>query len=119
MNLKQALGRRIKTLRELRRMDQSDLAAAIDRSLDAVSMIERGVNWPSFVTIERLCRALDITWSDLFDDLGHGERSAPNDPVTLARHLVGELGKRELDVAVATLEALVRQSPRRPKAADG
>jgi transcriptional regulator with XRE-family HTH domain len=116
MNLKQSLGRRIKTLRELRDLDQSDLAAAIDRSVDSVSMIERGVNWPSFETVQRLCTALKISTHDLFDDLGREEKSAAADQVITARELLRKLGPRELDVAVATLDALVKQASQKRKA---
>ncbi|MEJ6785594.1 helix-turn-helix domain-containing protein [Aminobacter sp. Piv2-1] len=110
MELKQALGRRIKTLRELRGLTQNDLAAELDRSLDAVSMIERGKNWPSVPTIERLAAALKVSTTELFDDLGTAGPANGQDLVVVARELLTKLGQAELEVAVATLEALARKS---------
>ncbi|AMS40148.1 helix-turn-helix domain-containing protein [Aminobacter aminovorans] len=110
MELKLAFGRRIKTLRELRGLTQNDLAAELERSVDAVSMIERGKNWPSVPTIERLALVLQVSTTELFNDLGTAGPSSGQDLVVLARELLPKLGQAELEVAVATLEALARKS---------
>lgn len=41
-----ALGKRIKTARERAGMTQEDLAAAVDYSVDHMSVVERGVKAP-------------------------------------------------------------------------
>lgn len=110
MELKQALGRRIKTLRELRGLTQNDFAAELDRSVDAVSMIERGLNWPSIATVERMAPALNVSTTELFNDLGTTGPTNGQDLVVVARELLAKLGQPELEVAVATLEALARKS---------
>lgn len=110
MELKQALGRRIKTLRDLRGLTQNELAAELDRSVDAVSMIERGINWPSIATIERVAAVLNVSTTELFNDLGTTGQANGQDLVVVARELIARLGQPELEVAVATLEALARKS---------
>lgn len=110
MELKQALGRRIKTLRDLRGLTQNDLAAEIGRSLDAVSMIERGLNWPSMATVERMATAFKVSTTELFNDLGTTGSANGQDLVVVGRELLAKLGQPELEVAVATLEALARKS---------
>lgn len=110
MELKLALGRRIKTLRELRGLTQNDFAAELDRSVDAVSMIERGLNWPSVATLERMAAVLNVSTTELFNDLGTTGPVNGQDLVVVARELLAKLGQSELEVAVATLEALARKS---------
>ncbi|QOF69520.1 helix-turn-helix transcriptional regulator [Aminobacter sp. SR38] len=110
MELKQALGRRIKTLRDLRGLTQNDFAAALDRSVDGISMIERGLNWPSVATIERMAAVLNVSTTELFNDLGTTGPANGEDLVVVARELIAKLGQPELEVAVATLDALARKS---------
>ena len=116
MELKEAFGRRIKTLRELRGLTQNDLAAALERSVDGVSMIERGKNWPSIPTVERLAEALGVSTTELFDDLNAGDAKGSTDLFAVAKDLMKKLSQRDLEVAVAMLEALAKKSTgRRPR----
>ena len=62
------VGQRIRAIRKRRRLTQADLAYLIDRSVEAISAVERGRSAPSLVTLVRLARALDIRPGDLFDD---------------------------------------------------
>ena len=58
-----ALGKRIKTARERAGMTQEDLAAAVDYSVDHMSVVERGVKAPKLdklVTDELLQDNLDV-----------------------------------------------------------
>ncbi|MBO6719073.1 MAG: helix-turn-helix transcriptional regulator [Rhizobiaceae bacterium] len=110
MELKRLIGRRIKTLRELRGLTQGDLAERLDRSVDAVSMIERGKNWPSSTTLEAMRLAMDVSVSELFDDLSAEEPTSSTDQIAVARHLLSKLGQRDLDVAVAMLEKMAANS---------
>lgn len=48
-------------------MTQEELAEAADISVDFVSLLERGVNAPSFESIERLSNALEVEEKELFD----------------------------------------------------
>lgn len=113
MELKRAFGRRIKTLRELKGFTQAELATRIERSTDAVSMIERGKNWATVETIELLAAALDVQATELLDDLAQVSETAASDPSTMAKHLLKQLRPRDLEVAVAMLRTMVENSPKR------
>jgi len=66
-------GKRIRVLRKRKGMTQEQLAEAADISVDFLSLVERGVNAPSFATLERLADALGVPEKDLFEfsgDLG-------------------------------------------------
>jgi transcriptional regulator with XRE-family HTH domain len=62
-----SFGRRLRQLRRERDLTQEQLAEVAEVSVDLVSNIERGVNAPSFETLERLAAALSLPIKDLFD----------------------------------------------------
>jgi transcriptional regulator with XRE-family HTH domain len=66
-NLKIDFGRRVRVLRKRKGMTQEQLAEVADISVDFLSLMERGVNAPSFATLERLADALGIPVKELFD----------------------------------------------------
>lgn len=110
MELKRLFGRRIKTLREARGLTQADLATLLDRSVDAVSMIERGKNWPSSATIEAIATALQVPLCDLFDDLTGAGQETASDQIAVARQLLKQLNERDLEIAVSLLRAMTVDS---------
>lgn len=57
----EATGKRIRLARQMRRMNERELADAIGYSYKAVSAWECGVNAPTGDAIYELCRALDIS----------------------------------------------------------
>lgn len=65
--LQKQFGRRLKALRREKGLTQEDLAKAINRSASLISSLERGVDAPSFETLEELARALEVPVRDLFD----------------------------------------------------
>lgn len=67
MDIKNRVALRIKITRKNRQLSQAELAERIDRTADAVSQLERGVSLPSFETLERLAKALDVPIRDFFD----------------------------------------------------
>lgn len=67
MTPKKALGLRIKSLRKLRGgMNQDALAEQVGLSTEAISMIERGINSPSFDNLLKIAAALDAPVGSLF-----------------------------------------------------
>lgn len=60
-------GRRLRQLRRQKGLSQAQLAEAIGVSPEFVSNMERGVNAPSFGTLERLSVALGSPAKGLFD----------------------------------------------------
>ncbi len=67
MNIKQALGKRIKTLRNEIGFSQEELAAraGIDRTY--ITSVECGRRNISIINIEKIAIALEVTLSKLFD----------------------------------------------------
>lgn len=83
--LRVQFARRLKALRIEKQMTQEDLAKAAGVSTAFISSVERGINSPSFATLESIAEALDVPVQDLFDfhDIGSvrrkriGSRSGP------------------------------------------
>jgi transcriptional regulator with XRE-family HTH domain len=59
-------GRRLRQLRRKKELTQEQLAEFAGISVDMVSNIERGINAPSFQTIERLARVLNVSVQEFF-----------------------------------------------------
>jgi transcriptional regulator with XRE-family HTH domain len=59
-------GRRLRHIRRTQDMTQEQLAEAIGVSVRFLSNIERGINAPSFETLEKLIEALQVPPEELF-----------------------------------------------------
>ena len=68
MNQK-AIGRRIKTARERKRLTQEQLAELIDLSPMHISVIERGVKLPKLETLINIANVLDVSADVLLQDV--------------------------------------------------
>ena len=66
-NLKVKFGRKLRQIRRLKNLTQEQLAEATGISVEFVSNIERGINAPSFDTLEKLAEVLNVSYVDLFD----------------------------------------------------
>jgi transcriptional regulator with XRE-family HTH domain len=64
--LRQKFGKRLRQIREQRRMTQERFAETLDLSVDFLSLIERGRNAPSFETLDKIAKRLRMSVSDLF-----------------------------------------------------
>ena len=64
--LKQKFGKRLREIREHRRMSQERFAETLDISVDFLSLIERGRNAPSFETLDKIAKRLRVCIADLF-----------------------------------------------------
>jgi transcriptional regulator with XRE-family HTH domain len=71
-SLRQDFGRRLRGIRLERKMSQERFAEFVGISVDFLSLIERGINAPSFETIEHLAKRLRMPVMALFN---FGERS--------------------------------------------
>jgi len=65
--LRAQFGRRLRQLRRQKDLTQEQLAEAAGISVDMLSNIERGVNAPSFETLEKLSRVLEVQVMRLFE----------------------------------------------------
>ena len=63
-----ALGKRIKAARERVGMTQEDLAAAVDYSVDHVSVVERGVKPPKLEKLVAIANVLNAGTDELLQD---------------------------------------------------
>ncbi|WP_186466491.1 helix-turn-helix domain-containing protein [Azospirillum baldaniorum] len=65
MERTQEFGRMLRTLREQRNLTQEDLAELIDRSVQAVSKMERGLTFPKLETLIRISEKLNVPLREL------------------------------------------------------
>ena len=65
-SLREKFGNRLKAIRLSRKMSQEDVAELLDISVDFLSLIERGINAPSFENLEVFAVQLGVPVSDLF-----------------------------------------------------
>lgn len=103
--MKKNIGQRIQSLRGERKITQAQLAEKIGVSTEAVSNIERGVNYPSFDTLIKIADTLDCRLTDLIDRPGKASpkrmkleadliakiKSLPDDKVETAVKLISAL----------------------------
>jgi len=66
-DLRKKFGIRLQTLRRQAGLTQEQLAEATEVSVDFISLVERGINAPSFDTLEKLAKALGVSIQELFD----------------------------------------------------
>jgi transcriptional regulator with XRE-family HTH domain len=66
-SLRQQFGIRLKAIRLERKLTQEEFAELVGISVDFLSLIERGVNAPSFAVLERMARKLRLPVRELFD----------------------------------------------------
>lgn len=75
-SLREKFGNRVRTIRLARKMSQEEFAELLEISVDFLSLIERGINAPSFENLEVFSAQLGIPVSELFTfDVG----SAPSE----------------------------------------
>ena len=60
VGLKAQFGKQLHYIRGKRNLTQEQLAEATELSVDFVSLVERGINAPSFKNVERLAQALGV-----------------------------------------------------------
>lgn len=95
---------KVKALRKQQGLTQEQLAQKMDRSVDSISQLERGVNLPSFETLDRLSAALQVPVKDFFDeDSSDQERT---ELVATATGILRQLDDRDLKIAVEQLRVL-------------
>ena len=89
IDLKKTLGVQVRLARKGLGLTQEQLAGLIERSVEAVSNIERGQSLPALDTLHKLSTALEVPLRDFLDNIDG------NEPVADER-LALELELREL-----------------------
>jgi transcriptional regulator with XRE-family HTH domain len=67
LSLRRQFGTRLKAIRLERELTQEQFSELVGISVDFLSLIERGVNAPSFETLEQIGKRLELQVRDLFD----------------------------------------------------
>jgi transcriptional regulator with XRE-family HTH domain len=65
--LRKQFGKKLRSIRKKRGMTQEQFAELLDISIDFLSLIERGLNAPSFESIEAFSITLGIPVKEFFD----------------------------------------------------
>jgi transcriptional regulator with XRE-family HTH domain len=65
-NLRNLFGKRLRKIRRHRDLTQERLAELLGVSVEFVSNMERGVNAPSFETVEKIAEVFNLPFSELF-----------------------------------------------------
>lgn len=65
--LRKQFGRKLRSIRKSRGMTQEQFSELLDISIDFLSLVERGLNAPSFESIESFSITLGIPVKDFFD----------------------------------------------------
>ena len=64
--LRKKFGAQLRQIRAQRRMTQEKFAETLDISVDFLSLIERGMNAPSFETLDKIAKRLRMSVAELF-----------------------------------------------------
>jgi transcriptional regulator with XRE-family HTH domain len=101
--LREALGKNLKTYRFLRGLSQAELAKKANISLTFLSDIERGNKWPYPETLSNLAAALDVPVSTLFTLKQDAQAYAPEDPKDDTIKQFSRDIRRQVDEALETI----------------
>ena len=66
MSLRELFGKRLVELRHVHGITQAQLAEKIGVTVEFISLMERGINSPSFDTLEKLANAIGVEVYELF-----------------------------------------------------
>lgn len=69
MDIKEKIGKRIRTLRDDKSLSQKDLAYSSDLDRSYIASVENGQRNISVVNLEKIAVALGVTLSELFKDI--------------------------------------------------
>ncbi|RDJ17245.1 hypothetical protein B5K05_04005 [Rhizobium phaseoli] len=104
------IGSLVRQLRKAQGMTQTELAEAIGRTMDAVSMIERGNSVPSVETLIALSKALNASIETLLLPEDAQITPARRDKISQGYAVLASLPDDKLLIAVDQLRALARSS---------
>ncbi|CAA6603753.1 Transcriptional regulator [Rhodospirillaceae bacterium LM-1] len=110
MDKKLRFGTQLRAIRKQRGLTQEELAEMIDRSVDAVSNMERGISLPSYETLGRLADRLGIPAKDLTATLEGDETIDPEriDLEARLNDIARSLDKQGLRIALEQIAVLAK-----------
>lgn len=101
-----ALGQRIKAAREKKHMTQEELAAAVDYSVDHMSVIERGVKTPKLDKLVDIANVLGVGTDDLLQD---NLDAATKLQASIVSESISQLPPEDQRKVLKVLETLIRE----------
>lgn len=107
-DLKKALGARVRASRLAKGLTQERLAELVQKSVQTLSSIERGIYWPSAETLMALSGALGVPTPDLLAE-GGARTQQREQKEFQALLLLRSLSERDLDVALGQLKVLAER----------
>jgi transcriptional regulator with XRE-family HTH domain len=106
-NLKSIIGVRVKAARKANNLTQSALAEAVNRTVEAISNIERGKSLPPLDLLERIGEELNCTAAALIDVPAQGGPGAERARLETELMMAGRaLPIEQLRIAVAQIGVL-------------
>jgi len=66
VSLRERFGKRLRQIRRSRHLTQEEFSELVGISVDFLSLIERGINAPSFETIDKMAERLKMSVASLF-----------------------------------------------------
>ncbi|NNC38728.1 MAG: helix-turn-helix transcriptional regulator [Hyphomonadaceae bacterium] len=109
MDFRKRVGLRVKAIRHELGLTQDEFADKIDRSIETISNIERGISYPGFETLERLWKNLGIH-PKVFFEFGDDDNNISQKRAQLIedqRAVTKKLSDDKLTIAVKQLKALL------------
>lgn len=102
------VGLRVRRAREASGLTQSQLAERIDRTKEAVSNIERGVNLPGLDTLQAICDVTGIPLTAALEAIGDG--GANEDKRAELNAVFRRLSDRDQGLLVAVAQAMLERT---------
>ncbi len=109
--LKRTIGERVRAARQEAGLTQEQLAAAVHRTPESISKIERGVNLPDLTSLLEIASAVQMPITSFLVELEPKQRKSGERArleARLARH-VAVLSDEQLAIAVEQVEVLARR----------
>ncbi len=108
MSIKIEIGNKVKAWRQGLNLTQEEFAFRIEKSVDTVSAIERGKNFPSYETVEAMSKALNMPISEFYrftDDVSNPKSRDINEIVAM----LYTLNERDLQIIKGQVEVFMKR----------
>lgn len=92
-NILQVIGKNIKRIRISRGFTQENLASQLQKSINFVSLIERGESGISIPTIIDICKALEVDANSIFDGIIASTDTHEDSIITKSLAIFGDADK--------------------------
>lgn len=113
--INQQIGRRIQAIRKRNGLSQDRLADAIDKSVETISNIERGISAPRVGTAVDIATALNVTLAELFKvSLDNPAETRHTEVMEQITELTKDCDEKALNAVVEAVELVIRLSDKKP-----